>query len=162
MEWHVIRDDTLEHHGIDGMHWGERNGPPYPLSPAARRRLEKKDNKWAKRNYNKIYKNVFKNSRKEVKQLIKGLNEQVESKLKSGKVSYKFINAYNKGLAAIMNKNMQEIYSPSGKVVRWVAKRGELGVHMALADPGYDMNQVRNGVYGSGRIAYRKDTVGTA
>ena len=114
------------------------------------------------KNYNKIYKNVFKDSRKEVKELVKGLNEQVSSKLKSGKVSYTFVNAYNRGLAAIMNKNMKEVHSPSGKVVKWVAKRGELGVHMALADPGYDMNQVRNGVYGSGRIAYRKDSVGTA
>lgn len=24
-------EDALEHHGIKGMHWGERNGPPYPL-----------------------------------------------------------------------------------------------------------------------------------
>lgn len=24
-------EDFLEHHGILGMHWGERNGPPYPL-----------------------------------------------------------------------------------------------------------------------------------
>ena len=32
MEFYIVRDDKLEHHGIDGMHWGERNGPPYPLS----------------------------------------------------------------------------------------------------------------------------------
>lgn len=24
--------EKLEHHGIDGMHWGVRNGPPYPLT----------------------------------------------------------------------------------------------------------------------------------
>lgn len=28
----ISRDNKLEHHGIDGMHWGVQNGPPYPLS----------------------------------------------------------------------------------------------------------------------------------
>ena len=27
-------NDYLSHHGIDGMRWGKRNGPPYPLSRA--------------------------------------------------------------------------------------------------------------------------------
>jgi hypothetical protein len=26
-----LSDETLEHHGILGMHWGRRNGTPYPL-----------------------------------------------------------------------------------------------------------------------------------
>lgn len=26
-----LDDSILEHHGILGMHWGKRNGPPYPL-----------------------------------------------------------------------------------------------------------------------------------
>ena len=29
-----LDDDFLEHHGILGMHWGQRNGPPYPLGRA--------------------------------------------------------------------------------------------------------------------------------
>lgn len=27
-----LTENFLEHHGILGMHWGQRNGPPYPLS----------------------------------------------------------------------------------------------------------------------------------
>ena len=33
--------DHLEHHGIIGMHWGRRNGPPYPLSKIAHDRVIK-------------------------------------------------------------------------------------------------------------------------
>ena len=28
----IIYEDSLAHHGIKGQKWGERNGPPYPLS----------------------------------------------------------------------------------------------------------------------------------
>lgn len=29
---YYINSDYVAHHGIVGMHWGDRNGPPYPLS----------------------------------------------------------------------------------------------------------------------------------
>ena len=48
---------------------------------------------------------------------------------------------------------------PQRFVVQFVAKRGEVGVHMALADPNYDMSQVKNGIWGSGRVAYQKKQV---
>lgn len=45
------------------------------------------------------------------------------------------------------------------RAVRFIAKRGDYGVYMAVADKGYDMKQVKNGIYTSGRIAYRKSSV---
>lgn len=33
-------DNALFHHGVDGMKWGVRNGPPYPLDKAGRKALQ--------------------------------------------------------------------------------------------------------------------------
>ena len=58
-----------------------------------------------------------------------------------------------------MNDRVGNVQAPSGKVIRYVAKRGEVGVHTALADQDYNMNQVKNGVNMSGRIAYRQEVL---
>lgn len=38
----LVRDSFLQHHGILGMKWGERNGPPYPLDAEDHSISEKK------------------------------------------------------------------------------------------------------------------------
>ena len=128
-----------------------------------RQRAERKDAKWAHRHEASIYNQTYRKSRREMNRFVKkDLNKRLSPTNKSGYLSATYVNEYNRKLADVMNKNVKEIHSPSGKVVRWVAKRGGVGVYMALADAGYNMDQVKRGVYGSGRIAYKKDSVNTA
>lgn len=51
-------DDTLEHHGVDGMSWGDRNGPPYPLGGVNKKiaRAEYKRKKEKERRLKKLQK----------------------------------------------------------------------------------------------------------
>ena len=151
----------LYHHGIKGQRWGVRRyqNPDGSLTPAGKRRqakLDKKDTKWANKNYDKIYNKTYKSSKKEMESYVK--NELSRSE----KVGKNLINEYNQKLAEVMNKNVKDVEAPSGKVIQFVAKRGEIGVHMALADRDYDIGQLKNGVYGSGKIAYKKKTVDMA
>lgn len=152
----------LQHHGIEGQQWYHKNGPPYPIEPgkhsAAEKRAMKKDLKWVKKNESKIKKKAYSQSKKDIDEYASLLSQKYGLN-KNGKISRSFINAYNQGMAALMNDKIRDLESPSGRVVQFVAKRGEIGVYTALADRGYDMNQVKNGIWGSGRIAYKQTSV---
>lgn len=153
-----MNTDTIQHHGIFGMHWGIRRyqNPDGSLTPAGQKHRAELDQKWVKKNYDKIYNSAYKTFSNELKKnKIREVTKKNEKKLPRS-----YINAYNKEMAKIMNLAVGDLAAPSGQVVRFIAKRGEVGVHMALADAGYDLaKEFKNGVWSGGRVAYKKKSV---
>lgn len=154
-----ISENELYHWGVKGMKWGVRRyqNPDGTLTPAGRKRLEKKDQKWAKRKTDKITSKAKKVSRRELDAYGKELLKLPGARKSDGKLSAQTVNAYNRKMAELMSQKTSDLRAPSGRVVSFVAKRGEIGVFMALSNSGYDPNQYKQGVYSSGRIAYKKD-----
>ncbi len=154
-------ENTLQHYGILGQKWGVRRyqNPDGTLTQAGRNRQKKKDTKWATKNIDIITSNATKKVSKELKSYQKELLSQEGAVNKDGKLSAKTINAYNQKMATLMTEQVSSLTAPSGKSVVFVAKRGEVGVMMALADQGYNMDQLKNGVWTSGKVAYKSQVL---
>lgn len=161
-------NDVLSHHGIRGQKWGDQNGPPYPLGSGQKSYSEKKqarmDKKWIRKNDKKIRRYAESQTKDVMREYEKELRKNYPKYNKNGKINANYATAYSKKLAEVYNDAIGDLAvtsgSGSGKVVKFVAARGKMEVMTALADYGYDMRQLKNGVYSSGKIAYKKQHVG--
>lgn len=156
-----VPETALAHHGILGQKWGVRRfqNEDGSLTPAGKRRLERKDDRWIKRNADKIHNKAYKKSQREMRKVTKQLDRKYMIRSDNERNGRRYMNEYNQNLARIMNTKVGDLESPSGRVVKFVAKRGEYGVHTALADKGYDMSKVKSGIWDDGRMAYKKEKV---
>ena len=158
---YIPQTAALAHHGVKGQRWGVRRfqNADGTLTPAGKRHYQKADDRWVKRNASKIHDKAYKQSQREMRKATKELDRKFMIRRDSERNGRRYMNEYNQKLAEIMNSKVKDVSSPSGKVIKFVAKRGEYGVHTALADPGYDMNQVKSGIWDDGRIAYKTNKV---
>lgn len=154
-----MNQTVLQHHGILGQKWGVRRfqNPDGSLTPRGQARLDKKDDKWASTKGEKIKSKIQKTVSKDMNEFVRTQLEM--SYTSKGKISSSTILQYNNKLAQLMNSKIPDVQAPSGRVLRFVAKRGELGVHTAVADAGYDLTQLQRGVFKTGKVAYKQENL---
>lgn len=149
----------IVHFGVRGMRWGVRKyqNPDGSLTPRGAARQQAKDEKWVEKKGEKIKEKTQNAVRKDIQKFVKNeLNPRFKS---NGKLSSESILRYNNKLAELMNNKIGDVPTPSGKVLRFVAKRGEIGVHTAYADAGYDLSKLNKGVFSSGKVGYKNENL---
>lgn len=111
--------DELWHHGILGMHWGHKNGPPYPLSNSQKTKTEKEKSysvKW--RNPSSMTTTELQDaiSRMRTEQEYKRMYEQLNPKKKS--VFESLVSGVKKNGPSMISKNfIDPVTQAAGKKI---------------------------------------------
>lgn len=111
-----VIDDVLAHHGILGMHWGRRNGPPYPLDSkiSTGKRLKKAGGSSGSGSISRKRKKALKKARKtraknlKIKTLEKQKQQQLE-KTKEEIIQSKDIKAMLRNVDKFTNQDINDM-----------------------------------------------------
>ena len=146
------KEEHLQHHGIKNMHWGVKNGPPYPLDKKVSARIKKGKNdkaRFTKKELEEMHKNQ--NSRKYKKQKVgfTHLMDTLERFVSDVNNFYKDPQAkgtkyYSGELITDTTTNVANlIYETDGKAYRTLDRPG----HKATIDDARLCNNQRNYSY---------------
>lgn len=153
--------DEMYHHGILGQKWGVRRfqNKDGTLTAVGQKRLEKKDTNWAHKNHDKIVSKARKDVSKELDQYANQLLKNPSSVTSKGKISSSAINSYNRKMAELMNESVKNVTAPSGRVlsIRCKTRMKSACIWLWLTEA--MIAAAENGIWASGRVAYKKKNV---
>lgn len=114
-------DDILLHYGVKGMKWGVIRAKAQSIKKSrAEKVLAKKDAKWKKevfQNGTRHFAKANNDSIPEINEFIKKLNKKYEGvDVREGKNRDKYENEYWKKNTEVLNKHLNKVKSPSGKL----------------------------------------------